>query len=124
MEIFEAIVILLVIVLIFTPTPITQIWHWLAIQFGWEWLRPHGPPPGYLAPLLLELKGLRSDINLQLAPIVDAVAAGRSSRRPGTGVQGWVGNEMTLCSYILKMADDVGHGAESKHQKNHNIPRI
>ncbi|EEH50079.2 uncharacterized protein PADG_06158 [Paracoccidioides brasiliensis Pb18] len=89
MEIFEAIVILLVIVLIFTPTPITQIWHWLVIQFGWEWLRPHGPPPGYLAPLLLELKGLRSDINLQLAPIVDAVAAGRSSRRPGTGVQGW-----------------------------------
>ncbi|EEH34787.2 hypothetical protein PAAG_05834 [Paracoccidioides lutzii Pb01] len=94
MDTFEAIVILLVIVLIFTPTPVTQIWHWLAIQFGWEWLRPHGPPPGYLAPLLLELKGLRSDINLQLASIVDAVAAGRGSRRPGTGLQGSVGNEM------------------------------
>ncbi|KKZ61170.1 hypothetical protein EMCG_04219 [[Emmonsia] crescens] len=71
METFEALVILFVIVLIFTPTPMTQVWHWFAIQFGWEWLRPHAPPPEYVAPLLEELRGLRNDINLQIGPVLD-----------------------------------------------------
>ncbi|OJD15428.1 hypothetical protein AJ78_04303 [Emergomyces pasteurianus Ep9510] len=79
MEIFEALIIIFVIVLIFTPTPMTQVWHWLAIQFGWEWLRPHAPPPEYVAPLLDELRGLRNDINLQLGLVLDLFKDGMAS---------------------------------------------
>ncbi|PGH09461.1 hypothetical protein GX51_00566 [Blastomyces parvus] len=71
MDTFEGLIILLVIVLIFTPTPMTQVWHWLAIQFGWEWLRPHAPPPEYVAPLLEELRGLRNDLDIHLLPVLD-----------------------------------------------------
>ncbi|EEQ90891.1 hypothetical protein RJZ56_002371 [Blastomyces dermatitidis] len=70
MDTFEGLVILLVIVLIFTPTPMTQVWHWLAVQFGWEWLRPHPPPPEYVAPLLDELRGIRNDLDIQLVPVL------------------------------------------------------
>ncbi|OAX81268.1 hypothetical protein ACJ72_04396 [Emergomyces africanus] len=85
METFEALVIIFVIVLIFTPTPMTQVWHWLAIKFGWEWLRPHAPPPEYVAPLLGELRGLRNDINVQLGPVLDLFKEGMISRGRDVG---------------------------------------
>ncbi|EEH07004.1 hypothetical protein HCBG_05224 [Histoplasma capsulatum G186AR] len=50
-----------------------KIWHWLGVQFGWEWLLPHPPPLEYVAPLLEELRGLRNDINCQLVPILGLV---------------------------------------------------
>lgn len=73
MDTFEGIVVVLVIILIFTPTPVAQIWRWLGVQFGWEWLLPHPPPLEYVAPLLEELRGLRNDINCQLVPILGLV---------------------------------------------------
>ncbi|KLJ13747.1 hypothetical protein EMPG_11350 [Blastomyces silverae] len=87
MDTFEGLIILLVIVLIFTPTPMTQVWHWLAVQFGWEWLRPHAPPPEYVAPLLQELRGLRNDFDIQLVPVLRLVRQRLELRGQDAGFQ-------------------------------------